>query len=76
MQLSFLAQNPPFISVFCDLFTPMAQPNLSKTWWHTTKCCLMKRGYETIHGHKHASTHKYLPYKNAGIWKQNITRVG
>jgi hypothetical protein len=40
-------------------------------WWHTTKFCLMKRGYETIHGKKYVSAYKFLPKKKAGIWKQN-----
>jgi hypothetical protein len=57
-------------------FSSSARPNLLKnTWRHTTKFRLMKRGYETIHGHKYVSTYKHLPYKNAGIWKQNITHV-
>jgi hypothetical protein len=43
---------------------------------HTTKRRLTKTGYETIQGYKYECTYKYLPYNNAGIWKQNIIHVG
>jgi hypothetical protein len=62
--------------LFRNPFSPAVHPNLSDTWRHTTKFRLTKRGYETIHGHKYLSTYKYLPCKNAGIWKRNITHVG
>jgi hypothetical protein len=63
--------------VFRNLFSIRGTPWFVKnTWRHATKCRLTKRRYETIHDHKYVSTYKYLPYKNAGIWKQNITHVG
>jgi hypothetical protein len=49
-----------------NLFSPPAQPNLSKTWQHTTKFHLTKRRYETI-GHKYVFAYKFLPYKNADV---------
>jgi hypothetical protein len=52
-------------------FFARAHPNLSKnTWRHTTNFHLAKKEYETVHGHKYASTYKYLPYKSAPIWKK------
>jgi hypothetical protein len=63
-------------SLFRNLFSPAAHPNLSKTHDVTPKnVASRKRGYETIHGHKYVSTYKYLHYMSAGIWKQNITHV-
>jgi hypothetical protein len=52
-------------------FSPAAHPNLSDTWWHTTtKFRLTKGRYETIHGHRYASTYIYLPCNTAGIWEK------
>jgi hypothetical protein len=32
-----------------------------------------KGGMKLLHGHKSISAYKSMPYKNAGVWKQNIT---
>jgi hypothetical protein len=62
-----------FRPVFRNLFLTRDTPwFINDTWRHTTECRLTKKGHETIHGHKY----KYLPYKNAGVWKQNIMHVG
>jgi hypothetical protein len=39
------------------------------------KICPHEKRYETIHGHKYASTYKSLSYKNADAWKQNINML-
>jgi hypothetical protein len=68
-----LLQNFSVGQCSAKFFSPTAHPNLSDTWQHTTKFRFTKSGYETICGHKYVSTYKFLPYKNAGIWKQKIT---
>jgi hypothetical protein len=57
---------------FANFFHPHTHPNLSKAHDGTPQnFASRKGGFETMHGQKYLSAKKSLPYKNAGIWKQN-----
>lgn len=55
-------------------FLPVTHADLSDAYEAHHKMSPYGKDFKTKHGSKYVATCKYLPNKNAGIWRQNITR--
>jgi hypothetical protein len=62
-------------AVVCNLFFTRGTSSLVKDMMALHKISPHETGVRTYTWHKYVSTCKSLSYKNAGIWKQNVTHV-
>jgi hypothetical protein len=59
-------------TVFLNLFSPTAHPNLLKTHGGKVQNVATEQGYNIVNSYKYVPTYKYVSYKKAGVLKQYV----